>query len=405
MGMVVHNDLSVVSGDGVLTLNADGWSLQEIVQAAGFSKTQAQALDREILAIGQTPTVATVQMHVSSGDAEGLLGRADLTVANGSTILVRAAELDITGNGTLTLASGKHIRTSGGAILITASDIDLQEHWDTGVYYGATIDSGSGEMSIYAAQFGQTVGLGDTAQDMHISDGELTRMLSTTSVSFGRFGGGAVVVESVSKKYSTRVDTIVFGDRFGDVLTSNIKQEGIPQVKTQAYTTVADFVSDPQGLPRLEASRMVTLGNNIVVTWYPDIYSDRTSHKYDWVGLYRKGDCDTNSGVSQGLLHKCYLAWKLTGEGLSSGQVTFNWAQYQVVGEYEARYFYGDSTDGQGYRCVTLTGILDVTVTCVLRARQTSDTITVGNTLAASSLASVPGLVEKVCDGSKNVCE
>merc|ERR1711907_316754 len=108
--------------------------------------------------------------------------------------------------------------------------------------------------------------------------------------------------------------------------------------------------------PRLEVQSAVAVGADIVVTWHPDIYSDRVSHQYDWVGLYRKGDCAAEESSQLHLLHKCYLAWKYTPAGLAYGETRFTWSQYQSTGEFEVRYFYGDTTDGQGFRCVTLGG-------------------------------------------------
>ena len=40
---------------------------------------------------------------------------------------------------------------------------------------------------------------------------------------------------------------------------------------------------------------MVSLGNEITITWYPDVRSERLSHAQDWVGLYRRGDCKDES--------------------------------------------------------------------------------------------------------------
>ena len=76
--------------------------------------------------------------------------------------------------------------------------------------------------------------------------------------------------------------------------------------------------------------------------------------------------------------------------------------QYKSAGEYEIRYFYGDSTDGQGYRCITLGGTGATYKQCVLRARGVSGAIHVKQVPA---LTNTPGLVEKYCDGNQKVCE
>lgn len=63
------------------------------------------------------------------------------------------------------------------------------------------------------------------------------------------------------------------------------------QVVVQSYLTAADFVADA-GVPQLDIVKsVVALGEDIVVRWTPDVYSNRLSHQYDWVGLFAKGDC------------------------------------------------------------------------------------------------------------------
>jgi hypothetical protein len=292
--------------------------------------------------------------------------------------------------------------------LVTAWDIDLQGRWDGGTYYGSKIDAGTAATRIHASKPEQSVGIGDMAQDMHVTDSELNRINNLGSLTFTRLGGGSVVVNSISRKYSTKADSIVFGDRFGAIVTSKVKQASLPHVPTQSYSTRADFVNEPTGIPQLEVSQAVSVGADVVVKWIPDIHSDRVSHKFDWVGLYKKGDCAStslDSPEARLLLHKCFVAWQYTAAGKRSGENRFSWASYKIAGAYEVRYFYGDSTDGQGYRCVTLGGTGDTYKQCILRARQSSATINIGNTGTTTSMSSVPGLLEKFCDGSKQVCE
>jgi hypothetical protein len=313
-----------------------------------------------------------------------------------------------TGDGTLTVVAGKAITTKNGELQITAWDIDLQDRWELGNYLGASLNSGTAATHIHASKLHQSVGLGDLVQDMHVTDSELLRINNQGSLTFTRFGGGSIVVHSVSRKYSTKADSIVFGDRFGDVVTSKFKQAALPQVVTQSYATTADFVSEPRGVPRLEVNTAVSTGAEIVVRWFPDVYSNRVSHKYDWVGLYKKGDCanaDADDRKRLTRIHKCYLAWQYTAAGLTHGENRFKFASYKTAGQFEVRYFYGDSTDGQGYRCVTLGGSGNTYKQCILRARQTSAVINVGSTGTATSMSSVPGLFEKYCDGSKTLCE
>jgi len=282
----------------------------------------------------------------------------------------------------------------------------LQYMYDSnGVFYTSSIDAGTAPIVVHGAGMDQSIGLGDSPQQMHISDQELLQIHTSGSITFRRFGNGAIVVESVSRKYSTKADSIIFQALYADVVSSKYRVAGAPQIERKSYATVADFAGPAQGLPRLVVPQAVATGAEIAVTWYPDVYSERRSHKYDWVGLFRKGECSDEATTLSNRLHKCYLAWKYTTPNLLTGVSSFAWSTYKIAGEYEVRYFYGDSTDGQGYRCITLDGTSDTYKQCVLSARQTSSVIHVGDTGTVSSMSSVPGLVEKVCDGSKTLCE
>lgn len=242
---------------------------------------------------------------------------------------------------------------------------------------------------------------------MTITDEELTYLLAGVGLTVTRSGTGAIIVQQVTRKYSTALDSIVFGAASGGVamITSKTREAGMPQIELKSYATAADFAGPAKGVPRLEVPAAVSPGTDIVVTWYPDIYSDRLSHANDWLGLFRKGDCADETTTQSNRLHKCYLGWKYTPKGLNRGETRFAFEHYKQHGDYEVRYFYGDSTDGQGYRCITLGGISDTFRQCVLSARQTSSVITVSPTGTASSMTGVPGLIEKACDGSKRTCE
>jgi len=335
----------------------------------------------------------------------GMVLHNDVTSTGGGLPVTLNADYELQGDGTISVAAGKTINTQNGDLLITAFDIDLQSRWESNTLLEAILNAGIASISIHAAKTDQSIGLGPTSQDMHVTDSEIGRIIAGDTVTFSRLGDGAIVVQSVTQKYSTKANSIVFGDPLGNVVTSASRQAALPQVNLKSYATAADFVNEPKGLPRLEVPSSVSVGSDIVVRWFPDIYSERVSHKYDWVGLYKKGECSEEDGTPHHLLHKCHLAWKYTPGGFASGETRFTLAHYKGTGVYETRYFYGDSTDGQGYRCVTLGGITDTYKHCILSARQVSSSVTIGDTGTVAGMSSVPGLLEKVCDGSKKVCE
>merc|ERR1711934_1075381 len=108
-------------------------------------------------------------------------------------------------------------------------------------------------------------------------------------------------------------------------------------------------------------------------------------------GLFRKGECAQSTATrlpdpeqqqaEHGFINKCYLASKAIGGlngGALSGAVSFGPESYSfTAGEYEMRYFLGESRDGEGYRCTSMAGTKDYAPLCLLHAQVTSSTITV----------------------------
>jgi len=99
--------------------------------------------------------------------------------------------------------------------------------------------------------------------------------------------------------------------------------------------------------PKLVTPTSVHLGVDIIVTWnatdgqYPGI-----SQAGSWLGLYKKGDC-----LKEEWKHECYLVARELPAGESGGVVRFSQRDYKAAGEYEVRYFRGNSRSGQGRAC------------------------------------------------------
>jgi hypothetical protein len=143
--------------------------------------------------------------------------------------------------------------------------------------------------------------------------------------------------------------------------------------------------------PNLVVPDSVHLGVDIVVVWnatdgqYTDV-----SQEGSWLGLYRKGECATASEWQ----HKCYLVAHELPAGESGGVVRFSQQDYKNAGEYEIRYFRGNSRSGQGQVCAGLSGTGSGTyIQCALTVAATSSTIHIyGNIESQDDMASVPGL-------------
>jgi hypothetical protein len=222
----------------------------------------------------------------------------------------------------------------------------------------------------------------------------------------------AITVSQVSRDYNVEPDTVIFGRQY----TSNAMYTTTPsvssknsiankdQIVSQVYQMKNDFLPLIVGTPRLDVPDIISLGNDITFTWYPDTSSQRKSHPSDWVGLYRKGECRDESAESTlhppkslsmaetNHVHRCYLAWAQLEPEQLTGTVSFTYDSYKVAGEYEVRYFYGDSRDGQGFKCGLIPGTTGRSPHCVLRAKATSRTITVVKSGPAESMESIPGM-------------
>lgn len=157
-------------------------------------------------------------------------------------------------------------------------------------------------------------------------------------------------------------------------------------------------------------SPLVSVGEAAVLTWYSNRgYEANPASGSDWVGIYRKGDCaepewwqDSSEPYEAKRRpveeaqpmerHQCYLEMFNLPAGETSGQLRF---KLEVAGDYEARYFKGDSRHGQGYVCRRLPGTgANTYMHCVLEASAVSETISVtgGGGGMPTSFGSTPGL-------------
>jgi hypothetical protein len=122
--------------------------------------------------------------------------------------------------------------------------------------------------------------------------------------------------------------------------------------------------------PSLSVPSAVLLGAPIPVDWTSNIgLTDKAAAANSWIGLFRAGECNAGSEWQ----HQCYVASKavgsLEGEDALSGRVTFVFDEYKEAGEYDVRYFAGDTFNGQGHTCQGLQNSPhDTYVRCVLEA-------------------------------------
>lgn len=132
-----------------------------------------------------------------------------------------------------------------------------------------------------------------------------------------------------------------------------------------------EILPPPDMTPSLSAPRSVILGQDVVVSWASNIgLQDVTSGVDSWLGLFKKDSClDT---------HECWVAYQFISARELTGTVIFSSVDYKFSGEYEVRYFKGNTRNGQGMVCRGQPGVPSETyVTCQLEAAATSEVITV----------------------------
>ena len=134
-----------------------------------------------------------------------------------------------------------------------------------------------------------------------------------------------------------------------------------------------EIMDPPAMTPRLTVPRTVMLGQDVIIHWQANIgLQARTAPAGTWIGIYEKDACLAEDEWR----HKCYKAFQFVGANEESGTVRFSQSDYKVGGEYDVRFFEGDSRNGQGEICRGLTGISgDTYVACMLEPKVTSSSI------------------------------
>ena len=87
-----------------------------------------------------------------------------LSVVTAGKPLVIDADYEVAGDGTLTIAAGKTIVSNQATMELTAWDVDFAG----GVNCGG-VGSAEYTVSIHGSKVDQTIGLGNTAGDMHLN--------------------------------------------------------------------------------------------------------------------------------------------------------------------------------------------------------------------------------------------
>jgi len=148
----------------------------------------------------------------------------------------------------------------------------------------------------------------------------------------------------------------------------------------------------PVTKPTLQVDATVALGADIIVKWSAGTGLDNAlAAPGSWVGLYRSKEC-SSFAVD---VHRCYLAQKEVLANTTHGTIHFNMDIYKEAGDYDVRYFTGDTRHGQGVVCRGLKEISETYLQCTLEESVISSVIFVDaeeSIIPDESANSMPGL-------------
>jgi hypothetical protein len=161
--------------------------------------------------------------------------------------------------------------------------------------------------------------------------------------------------------------------------------------------------------PTLDAPVSVGLGHDMVIRWKANQGLDgRVSHRLDWIGLYRHGACmasdrhwrhggekilsDSERHLDQ---NACYLQARRLPAGLPEGEVRFSFADYGTAGDYDVRFFEGDSRNSSGVVCRGDSRVEGRALVCSLEAAVVSSAIVVENHFAEQNVMYYAGEINK----------
>jgi hypothetical protein len=149
--------------------------------------------------------------------------------------------------------------------------------------------------------------------------------------------------------------------------------EGESQTDFKMLAKTLEILPPTATRAKLTVPRTVILGQDIVVHWESTIQLQTAlSRPNSWIGLYNAKDC----AESTEWRHECYKSFQFVEQDVTSGTVRFSQKDYKVAGEYDIRFFHGDTRNGQGKVCRGLTASPHGTyVQCVLEPAVTSSSI------------------------------
>lgn len=196
-GIVVDVDLTATGGliymDGDLDNSAADDAQNSIVIAA--NKTLKGS---GIMTLESTSGLVVASGALTLFSGAGMVIWEDITASAANQLMVLNSDYDLSGDGTLTLAASKTATSNNGETHVTAWDLDLP----------GSINAGDATMLVHASKPSQTISIGVTQKDMHITDDELSRITATQGLTIGSSTSGSITLRDVSAASSDSIGTL-----------------------------------------------------------------------------------------------------------------------------------------------------------------------------------------------------
>ena len=194
------NSLSMQADNGVFVSSDVTTLISGLYLDGDFDRSNYRDTFNSITLSADRTLTSKTQMTLESATGEifqdgpltllsghGILLLGSLTATASHQPLTIDANLDLSQDGTLTVATGKTVTTNNSSVWITAWDLDLD----------GSLDAGTARIDIRAAKALETIGLGNSVKDMQIDDLEFSRMTSINGLEIGDSGNASITVNGM----------------------------------------------------------------------------------------------------------------------------------------------------------------------------------------------------------------
>jgi len=243
---------------------------------------------------------------------------------------------------------------------------------------------------------------------------------------FGDEKGGAALVSAIA---TGKVNELPIGEYKICYATKNSEGNDVNDFKM--LTREIEILPGTSTRPTMTVPMSVMRGTDIIVHWTSTAQlQTKNQAANSWIGLFPKGACMPGTQGSEWAdnevlksqmfntqadfatahgpakyieknPHECYVAQAFIEAGVGSGVVRFSQAEYKNGGEYDVRFFQGDSRNVQGRVCKGLTNVPSETyLQCELEAALISSSVHVFNQInEVDKFDAVPGIEVVFAEG------